>query len=353
MDSSPKEPQRVLVVDDEPWVREAISGFLEENGLDCKTASTGGEALSILQEERFQLLISDINMPGLDGIELFQQVSRSYPEVAVIMLTGVVDVDTAVDIMRAGAYDYITKPMDLEQVLSCARRALHLRGERERQHQQARQLQQRIREHSRALSQAETRMGELRMYTLSALVRSLDAREHETQAHSSRVQAYTLRLAREFTFEPAELEDLALGALLHDVGKIGVSDVILGKAGELDEREWTVMRRHPEIGAEFLGGMDFLEGAIPVVLHHHEHFDGSGYPAGLKGDAIPLSARLFSIVDAYDALISDRPYRRGVPPGQARRRISELAGSQFDPEVVDKFLGIPEEELEEIGRTIK
>ncbi len=351
--SAASEAQRVLVVDDEPWVRESIAGFLKGNGFDCETASTGSEALAILRGEPFQLLISDINMPGLDGLELFQKVSRSYPEVAVIMLTGVVDVATAVEIMRAGAYDYITKPMDLDQVLSSARRALSVRRERRKQIRQAQQLRRRIEEHSEALSRAETRMGELRMYTLSALVRSLDAREHETQAHSSRVQAYTMRLARQFPIEESELEDLGLGALLHDVGKIGVPDAILGKAGKLTDKEWTMMRRHPEIGAEILGGMDFLEGAIPVVLHHHEQFDGSGYPSGLKGLAIPLAARLFSVIDAYDALTSDRPYRRGVSPATARRRISELAGTQFDSQVVEKFLEIPEDELEEIRRTVE
>jgi putative nucleotidyltransferase with HDIG domain len=186
--------------------------------------------------------------------------------------------------------------------------------------------------------------------TLAALVSALDARERETQAHSLRVQRYTLRLAREMGIPGADLKDIAAGALLHDIGKIGIPDAILLKPGELTEEEWKEMRRHAQIGSEILKGLTHLEAAGAVVLAHQERWDGSGYPLGLAGTAIPLGARIFAVVDALDAMTSDRPYRQRSTFAYAREELARCAGTQFDPEVVAAFLRVPLEEWESIQR---
>jgi putative nucleotidyltransferase with HDIG domain len=182
--------------------------------------------------------------------------------------------------------------------------------------------------------------------TLAALISALDARERETQAHSWRVQQYTLRLAREMAMSEADLQAIAAGALLHDIGKIGIPDAILLKPGALTEAEWEEMRRHPEIGGEILKGLTHLEAAGAIVLAHQERWDGTGYPCGLAGVAIPLGARIFAVADALDAMTSDRPYRERTTFASAREEIARCAGTQFDPEVVAAFLGIPLEEWE-------
>jgi putative nucleotidyltransferase with HDIG domain len=186
--------------------------------------------------------------------------------------------------------------------------------------------------------------------TLSALASALDARERETRAHSTRVQGYTLTLARAMRVPEAELKAMGAGALLHDVGKIGIQDAILLKPGALTDEEWAVMRRHPLIGAEILQRLTHLEGAREIVVAHQERWDGSGYPAGLKGTAIPLCARIFAVADAFDAMTSDRPYRKKMTYADARKEIERCAGTQFDPEVVEAFLGIPPDVWGEIER---
>jgi putative nucleotidyltransferase with HDIG domain len=186
--------------------------------------------------------------------------------------------------------------------------------------------------------------------TLSALASALDARERETHAHSARVQAYTLTLARVMKVPEGERKAMGAGALLHDVGKIGIQDAILLKPGALTDEEWAVMRRHPLIGAEILKRLTHLEGAREIVVAHQERWDGSGYPAGLKATAIPLCARIFAVADAFDAMTSDRPYRKNMTYADAQKEIARCAGTQFDPVVVEAFLAIPQKVWEEIQR---
>ncbi len=332
---------RVLVVDDEPWIRETIRDYLEDRGYRCRTADDAGEALEHLRRWTFEVMISDLNMPGLSGAELFDRVRREFPDMTVLMLTAVVDVNVAVGLMKQGLDDYLTKPVELEQLGSRVQEAVRQHLERRREADSLLQLQQRLAAADVALESALDSVALQQNLTMETLVRALDARAHETKQHSQRVAAYTLRLAEEFTFTLPQLGDLERGALLHDIGKIGVADAILLKAGELTEQEWAQMRRHPEIGFDILQDIDFLRGAAQLVLHHHERFDGSGYPRGLRGEAIPLEARIFAVIDAFDALTSQRPYREPLPVEVARSRVAARSGSLFDPAVVEKFLRIP------------
>lgn len=191
------------------------------------------------------------------------------------------------------------------------------------------------------------------MGTLEALTKALEMRDHETEGHSRRVVQYTLSLAQKLRVPEDQLVTIMRGALLHDIGKIGIPDAILKKQGPLDDHEWTVMRQHPRIGYEMLKGIEFLHQATPIILHHHERFDGAGYPHGLAGEEIPLGARIFAVADTYDAITSDRPYRKGRSHEAAMEEIIRAAGKQFDPQVVEAMQSLPLEELARIrGRDL-
>ncbi|MFQ5740976.1 MAG: HD domain-containing phosphohydrolase [Acidobacteriota bacterium] len=338
----------VLVVDDEPLVRSLLCKYLLAKGFVCSSASTGAEALEKLEAQPYGLVITDIHMPGLTGVELLAHLRRRHPNMAVIMITGMAELDTAVQTLKQGASDYLTKPFNLEQVTVSVDRALHERHKRLEEQEEAKELRKLVRKRTSALTSALRDVQEHRDMILEALVKALDARENETHYHSQRVRAYTQRLAQPFQLSEGQLLTLGRGALLHDIGKIGVSDAILLKPSPLTEEEWAEMKQHPVIGYEMLQGFRFLRRAARLVLHHHERFDGTGYPYGLKKQEIPLAARLFSVSDAYDAITSDRPYRRALDPKVARNEIIENSGTQFDPEVVEQFLRVPQEQWDAI-----
>ncbi|MFZ0429301.1 MAG: HD domain-containing phosphohydrolase [Acidobacteriota bacterium] len=341
---------RILVVDDEVTIRDLLSQFLSAQGFECHTADSGQSALGEIQQSRFDLVISDIRMPAVTGLELLEHVHEHHPTLPVIMITAVADLETAVDAMKQGAADYITKPFDLKKVVGSVQNALQTRVRRLQDDQLQSRLQDMVQSKSYALDSALRSLNVQRDMTLEALVRALDARESETRCHSLRVQSYALRLARQFDLTGQALEEVARGALLHDIGKIGISDAILLKPGKLTEEEWHEMKKHPSLGYEILRGIDFLDGATELVLRHHERWNGSGYPDGLQGRFIPFGARLFGIVDSYDAMTSDRPYRKALSTDYAREELSRFSGVLYDPEIVEAFLDIHQSELDEISR---
>lgn len=343
---------RILVVDDEPSIRELLSHFLEEQGYECLVAENGDRARELLGRYPCDLVISDIRMPKVTGIDLLDHVHQAYPELPVILITAVADLETAVDAMKQGAVDYITKPFNLAKVAASVEGALQVRLRRLHEVQLTARLQEMLESRSWALDSALRTLNLERDMTLEALVKALDARESETRDHSLRVQALTVRLAQEFALPAQEIEAIARGSLLHDIGKIGISDSILLKPGKLTEEEWVEMKKHPVLGYEILRGIDYLEPAAELVLRHHERWDGSGYPDGLRELEIPFSARLFAVIDSYDAMTSDRPYRPARPPAEARRELAELSGKLYDPRAVEAFLAIPQAEIEAIVQHI-
>ena len=333
--------RRVLIVDDEGDIRTTLRAVFGSAGYECRIAGNGREAAALFETERSPLTITDLKMPVMDGLQLLQHVKARDADAAVIMLTGAADVRTAVESLKQGASDFILKPVNLDQVLLSAERALERRQllmER-REHQVL--LEYRVAEATRDLATALDELQQTYQSTLEALGSVLATREVGTELHSRRVHAYSLALARAHGLPAADLDALGRGVLLHDIGKIGISDSILLKPGSLTPEEWVVMRSHPEIGRQILEGIPFLRDAIPVVRHHHERWDGTGYPLGLAGAAIPLGARIFMVADAFDAMTFDRPYSKAITLEAARDRIRDAAGIYFDPDVVATFLGIP------------
>jgi len=349
IERSSQTTERILVVDDEAIIRETVAEYLRAHGFECVSADSGELALRELKNSEFGLLIADIRMPGYTGLQLLNYVAENCTDVSVIMITAVADLQTAVDSMKLGAFDYITKPFDLDLVVESVKKALHQRSQVIRDNQIARNLQRALKSKTFALNSALKDLQLHRDTTLEALVRALDAREHETGCHSARVQAYAVTLAERLGFKGDRLANLARGALLHDIGKIGVPDQILLKKGKLTEEEWTQIKKHPSIGYQIVEGVSFLGGASALIISHHERFDGGGYPSGLKGENVPLEARLFAVIDTYDAMTSDRPYRKALTADIARDEIARCSGSQFDPRIVESFLDIPRKILDEIS----
>ncbi len=345
-------PGKILIVDDEPSVRDILVQYLKDVYPDCIDTHSPFDALNKIKHDRFALVISDVMMPGMKGTELLQFVKKNDPETAVIMVTGVMDIGIAVDSLRKGAFDFITKPFDLVAIRHAVARAFERRQLLIENRSYQEELEKMVRERTLELNGALQEVAESYGVTLEALVTALDAREHETQAHSKRVREYTLTLAKMVGFKDEDLVQIGRGALLHDVGKIGVPDSILLKPARLTNEEWIEMMKHPRIGYEILENIRFLAPAAELVLTHQEQYDGGGYPNRLAGTDIPLGARVFAIADTMDAMTSDRPYRKALVFEAAVNEIRRCSGTQFDPHVVEAFLSVPSEAWKEIHDSV-
>ena len=340
---------RILIVDDEVEITEILADLLSEE-YECLRAGSAEQALTELRASQFQLVISDITMPGMTGLEMIPHVKSLSPETVVVMISGMQTVESAIGALRLGAFDYLMKPFDLRQVEAVVKRALEhydLVVAKQRYENHLEELvEQRTAELDRALNSLE---GAYRS-TLKALTAALETRDSETHGHSERVVSYSLRLGREYGLNSEEMKALEFGSLLHDIGKIGVPDSILRKPAKLTEEEWVRMREHPLHGQQILRGIEFLQGAARVVAQHHEKWDGTGYPLGLNSEEIDINARIFAVADAFDAITSDRVYRRGKSYEAAAQELDDWAGRQFDPKVVEAFHRVPKEDWEELHR---
>jgi response regulator RpfG family c-di-GMP phosphodiesterase len=332
---------RILIVDDEANMRSILLQHLSDERTDCIASHSPFDALNKIKREQFSLVISDIMMPGISGLELLKSIKKQNPETAVIMITGLMDLSTAIGSLRIGASDFITKPFEIPTIRRAVNRALERRRlimeNRHYQEELERQALARTLELNEALHDVE----ESYKITLEALVTALDAREHETRAHSQRVREYTLTLAQQLGLKQEEMLQIGRGALLHDVGKIGVPDSILLKPGKLNPSEWIEMKKHPRIGHDILQFIKFLSPAAEIVLTHQERWDGKGYPNGIAGSEIPLGSRIFAVVDTLDAMTSNRPYRKALSYETALEEIRRCSGTQFDPLIVDAFIEMP------------
>jgi len=340
---------RLLIVDDEIEITEILADLLSEE-YECARAGSAEEALTRLQESEFQLVISDITMPGMSGLDMIPHVKELSPDTVVVMISGMQTVESAIGALRLGAFDYLMKPFDLRQVEAVVKRALEhhdLVVAKQRYENHLEELvEQRTAELDRALNSLEAAYRS----TLKALTAALETRDSETHGHSERVVSYSLRLGREYGLNSEQMKALEFGSLLHDIGKIGVPDSILSKPAKLTEEEWVRMREHPLHGQQILRGIEFLQGASRVVAQHHEKWDGTGYPLGLRNEDIDICARIFAVADAFDAITSDRVYRRGKPYEAAAQELDDWAGRQFDPKVVEAFHRVPKDDWEELHR---
>ncbi len=343
---------RILVVDDEPPVRTMIAASLERQGYTVQLASGGSEALQALELNNFNLVLTDIVMQDVNGITLLDRIHALQPGLPVVMVTAVHDIGVAIDAMRRGAYDYLLKPFEHDQLLATVERALHHRRAIEETESYHQSLEEMVRARTEMLRHAMEDLEHSYDVTLEALGDALDLKDSETEGHSKRVTAYAIALARAMGIPPDEIKIIARGAFLHDVGKMAIPDDILRKPGALNPEERDLMREHCARGYQMLRKIPFLAGAAEIVFCHQEHYDGSGYPNGLRGREIPIGARIFAIADALDAITSDRPYRKARDFDTAREEILRCSGSQFDPAVVEVFLKIPNELWQELRSEI-
>jgi response regulator RpfG family c-di-GMP phosphodiesterase len=337
----------ILIADDEQEIRNVLYELLSED-YDCQSVASAEEALALLGVMRFDIIVSDINMEGMSGLEMIPHVAAIAPDATVIMVSGTQTVESAIEALRAGAFDYVMKPFDLRHVEAAVRRALEHKQLREAKRRYENYLEELVAERTLELDRTLATLEDSYRMTLKALAAALETRDRETHGHSERVVSFSLRLGRELNLTGDELRSLEFGALLHDIGKIGVPDAILHKPAQLCEAEWVRMRRHPVHGQQILQGISFLEGAARVVGQHHEKWDGTGYPLGLRGEEIDLNARIFAVADAFDAITSDRVYRAGRSYEVAVAELEEYAGRQFDPAVVAAFRRIPREQWDEL-----
>ncbi len=345
--------ERILVVDDEEPIREIISSMLSAAGYKTRQASSGMEALAILNSTgEFELMLSDLMMAELDGIALLERSKEKYPDMPVIMVTAVHDISVALAAIRNGAYDYLLKPFEREQLLAMVRRALeHRRLKLENRAYQS-NLESLVAARTEQLRQAMTDLERSYDITLEALGDALDLKDAETEGHSKRVTAFTIAIARAMGLSQDKIRVIARGAFLHDIGKMAIPDAILRKPGALTEAETEIMREHCYRGYQMLKKIPFLSEAAEIVYAHQERFDGTGYPRGLSGNDIPMGARIFSVADTLDAITSDRPYRAAQTIQVAREEVERFSGRQFDPEVVRVFLEMPDTIWEDLRKEI-
>ncbi|MCU0617224.1 MAG: response regulator, partial [Gemmatimonadaceae bacterium] len=314
-----------LIVDDEAPLRAVLRRILEQQGMRCRDAASGAEAIRMLEAEPAALVLSDYHMPEMDGVQLLGVIRERWPDTAVVMVTGVSDVDLAVQCLASGAMDYVTKPFRVEEIRgrlgqALEKRRLVLENRAYRQH-----LEERVQAQARAYE-------ELFLASLQSLADALEVKDRYTWGHSLRVAQYATAIARELGLEADRLAQLELGARLHDIGKIGVREAVLNKGSALTPEEYAHVMEHPVIGWRLLQPLlRDAPHALDVVRGHHERYDGRGTPDRLLGDMIPLEARIAAVADSFDAMTSGRPYRAGMAVEDALAELERCAGTQFDP----------------------
>ncbi len=335
--------ERILVVDDEDAIREIVCSMLIAANYKCSQASSGMKALALLDSgDEFELMLSDLMMADLDGIALLERTKERYPDMPVVMVTAVHDISVALKALREGAYDYLLKPFEREQLLATVRRALENRRLKLENRSYQTKLEALVEQRTAQLRNAFSELERSYDITLQALGGALDLKDNETQWHTERVTAYTIAIARAMGLPKEQISVIARGAFLHDIGKMAIPDEILRKPGPLTPEQIITMREHCYHGYQIVKKIPFLVEAAEIVYSHQERYDGTGYPRGLKAEEIPLGARIFSVADTLDAITSDRPYRAAQSVAAAREEIQRWSGRQFDPQVVDIFMKMPE-----------
>jgi putative nucleotidyltransferase with HDIG domain len=338
--------EKILIVDDIDSIRFLLNDILSTLGYECDLATNGNECVEKCSETKYDLILLDVYMPDLNGLETIEVLNMNNVDASILMLSSSTDIEDVKTALKLGAYDYLFKPFELKDIETTVKRGLErTRLLRENKYYQQ-QLEQKVLEQTNELM-------DLYADTLEGMVLALDLREQETGYHSYRVTEYTLHLAKQLNLPNEELSIIVKGALLHDIGKIGIPDSILLKNEKLLPEEWEIMKTHPQLGYNLLKKINFLEESSKIVLTHHERYDGNGYPNGIKNEEIPIGSRIFSIVDALDAMTSDRIYRKAIGFGEAKQRIIESSGTQFDPDIINIFSNISATEWIELRNRIE
>jgi putative nucleotidyltransferase with HDIG domain len=361
-------PERILVVDDEEDIRKMIISMLASasscdrqdgreallaGNYDCREAGDGLEALKVLNSgEEFDLVLVDLVMPNLDGMALLERTKDKYPDLPVVIVTEVNDVSVALHALRNGAYDYLLKPFEREQLLATVRQALENRCLKRENDAYRTNLEALVAARTQQWKNALSDLEKAFDMTLEAFGDGLDLRDAETATHSKRVTAYTIVIAKKMGLPKDEIAVIARGAFLHDIGKMAIPDEILRKPGKLTNDEMAIMEQHCYLGYKIVSRIPFLAGAAEIIYAHHERYDGTGYPRGLKGDEIPLGARIVAVVETLDSITLDLPYRPAQSFEAARKEIERWSGRQFDPQIVKVFLEMPAGIWEDFRREI-
>jgi putative nucleotidyltransferase with HDIG domain len=319
----PDTERHVLVCDDEPHIREPVAIFLRQNGFLVDTAVDGRDGLAKFEKKPYFLVITDINMPGMTGLELLEAIKKQRADVDVVMITGNVDLDYAIKAIKTGAYDYFRKPFDFEDVLLTVSRVVEKRV-----------LERRAAEGERLRGERDASEKNA-IEAVMALVQAVYSKDSYTRGHMERVGLYANCVAEKLGLEARRRKIIERAGILHDIGKIGTPDLILNKAGKLTQEEFLVIQLHPNVGAQIVRPITVLGEVAPLVRQHHEKWDGSGYPDRISKEQITVEARILAIADVFDALHSDRAYRPGLPLEKTMQIIKDGRGSHFDPEVVD------------------
>ncbi|MBA3892238.1 MAG: response regulator [Gemmatimonadales bacterium] len=326
---------KCLVVDDEPGVRGFLIRMLQTQGFQCFEASSGQEALRVLERiGEPPLIVTDMRMPEMDGISFLEVVRVRYPDTSVIMLSGVSETTTAVDCLHRGAADFLLKPVSMSELQARVSRALEKR---------ALVLQNRGYQETleRQVHEQAVRIQELFLQGVQMLARALEAKDAYTRGHSIRVSQYAVATASRLGFSGVSLDGIRLGGELHDIGKIGTREAVLHKPGTLTEEEFRQITEHPLLGERMLSPLaQESPDVLRIVRSHHERLDGRGFPDGLRGEKIPIEARIVAVADAFDAMTTRRPYRESRPPTDALTELRRVAGSQLDPDAVEAFVEV-------------
>jgi len=323
----------ILLVDDEELIRRLLYQKLSAEGYRCEQAANTEQALVKLEEDSIELVILDIKMPGKSGVEFLPEIKAKYPDTAVIMATAISDANVAINCMKAGAYDYVNKPFNLDEVSFSVRRALEKRRLELENRDYQQHLEQKVEEQAQKIRTSF-------FNSVTALAYALEAKDIYTSGHSQRVTEVSVAIAEHLGLPKETIEKIRLAGLVHDIGKIGVRETVLNKADSLTDEEYEHVRLHSEAGEHILTPIVGDEEILKAVRHHHERYDGKGYPDGLKGEQIPLLARIIAVADTFDAMTSERPYRKALTEEAACAEVERCRGTQFDPEAADAFLAV-------------
>jgi response regulator RpfG family c-di-GMP phosphodiesterase len=346
--------QRILIVDDETSILNMLTTLFSER-YQCDTATSAERALALMNEHEYAVVLTDVSMPSISGLQLLSEIRIAHPEINVIVISGVVNLEQAVESLRRGAFDYLTKPFSMEQLELAVERAITQQLQTLINRQHTREMEEQLETRTMQLREMNRMVNEMfeELYlsyrvTLRSLAIALETRNIEPHGHIQRVTAYCLRLGKQFELSDDELVALEHGALLHDIGQIALPDHLLRKTDLLNSDDWKIMQRHIDYGAQIISGIKFMQDARLVVLQHHEKWDGAGYPLGIRGQEIALNARIFAVADAVDSITSDRPHRAAQNFEVAEQELLKCAGTHFDPAVVEAWFAVPRSEWQDI-----
>lgn len=352
MELQEEKKRSIFIVDDEAPIRKVLKTHLTREGYDVIESSGGNAIFDHLNSNSFDLVISDIRMPEVDGSEVLDYVTKEYATTPIIMLTGLTDINVAIDIMKRGAFDYITKPVKKAELMNTIDKALTHKDLLERNEELERQnkeyqlyLEDKVKERTRDLSEkamelkdAYKLLKDINIQFVQVMAETIEAKDKYTRGHCDRMRIQCLRMGELLEFSEDDLETLEYATILHDLGKVGVKETILNKEGKLTEEEFEEIRQHPEMGERILEGITHMSPAAKIVGAHHENYDGTGYPKGIRGEAIPMASRIIAVADIFDAMYSSRPYREKLDLETVLTEIKRVAGKQLDPNIVNVFL---------------